>query len=266
MSDWLHSLPVGWMAAVFFGGAYLSVAVIYAIIVEFPTSFSVRARSFSASMLSPLGTLFALFVVFTAAQVWDDNAHAEAAVDREASELRDVLILATVFPVESRGQLETLIHNHIEEATTKEWPMMAHRSVTLRMVPHNLVEALQVTLALKPGSPGQAIAQREAAIALESALDARRQRVLISHSAVGFLKWACIVIQAVCVLIAIALSHEDKREAAIFAMGLFATGAAACFLLIGAYDRPFVGHPMVKPDPLLQVISEPLGTAADLKQ
>jgi len=254
------------MAVVFFGGAYLSVAVIYTIIVEFPTSLSMRARSFSAGMLSPLGTLFALFVVFTAAQVWDDNAHAGAAVDREASELRDVLILATVFPAESRGKLETLIHNHIEEATTKEWPMMAHRSITMRIVPNNLVKALQVTLALKPSSPGQAIAQREAAIALESALDARRQRVLISHSAVGFVKWACIMIQAVCVLIAIALVHEDKREAAIVALGLFATGAAACFLLISAYDRPFVGHHMVKPDPLLQVISEPVGVPADLRQ
>ena len=49
-------------------------------------------------------------------------------------------------------------------------------------------------------------------------------------------------------------------------MGLFATGAAACFLLIGVYDRPFVGEPMVKPDSLLQVISKPLGVSANVKQ
>src|SRR6516165_9966699 len=59
MSDWLHNLPVGWMAAVFFGCAYLSAAVIYAVVVEFPTALWVRARAFSASMLSPMGTLFA---------------------------------------------------------------------------------------------------------------------------------------------------------------------------------------------------------------
>ena len=52
---------------VFFGCAYLSAAVNYAIVVEFPTSLWIRARAFSASMLSPMGTLFALFVVFTAA-------------------------------------------------------------------------------------------------------------------------------------------------------------------------------------------------------
>ena len=154
MSDWLHALPVGWMALVFFGCAYLSAALIFAIVVEFPTSVWVRARAFSSSMLSPMGTLFALFVVFTAAQVWSDNTQATAAVDREANALRDVLILATAFPGESRGQSETLIHNHIEEAATKEWPMIAHRSVILRTAPRNLVEALKLTLASDAQQPG----------------------------------------------------------------------------------------------------------------
>ena len=244
------------MALVFFGCAYFSAAVIYAVVVEFPTSFWVRARAFSASMLSPMGTLFALFVVFTAAQVWTDNDQATVAVDREASALRNVLILATAFPGKSRGQLEALIHSHVEEAATKEWPQMAHRSLTLGNTPHDLVEALQLALTLTPNSSGQEIAQRELVIALESALDARRQRVLISHSAVSFVKWACLVIQAVCVLIAIALSHGDKRPAGLVAMGLFATGAGACFLLIGLYDRPFTGQFSVKADPLLQIAPE----------
>src|SRR5215468_6162896 len=98
------------MAVLFFGSAYLSAAVIYAVVVEFPTTFWVRARAFSASMLSPMGTLFALFVVFTAAQVWSDNDRASAAVAQEASALRNTLVLATAFPKEPRSGLETLIH------------------------------------------------------------------------------------------------------------------------------------------------------------
>ena len=38
LSDWLHNLPLGWMALVFFGCAYLSTLVIYALVVEFPTA------------------------------------------------------------------------------------------------------------------------------------------------------------------------------------------------------------------------------------
>src|SRR5215470_19399263 len=104
------------MAAVFFGAAYLSAAVIYAVIVEFPNALWVRARAFSASMLSPMGTLFALFVVFTAAQVWNDNDRAKEAVDQEASALRAGVILASAFPEELRRRLQSLIRSHIEEA------------------------------------------------------------------------------------------------------------------------------------------------------
>ena len=261
--DWLHNLPVGWMAALFFGCGYLTVAVIYAVVVEFPTNWLVCARAFAAGMLSPLGTLFALFVVFTAAQVWNDNDRASAAVAQEASALRNTLVLASAFPKESRSKLETLIHSHIEEVATKEWPMMARQAATLEIVPGNLVEALQLTLALTPSSQGQGIVQREMTVALESALDARRQRILVSHSSVSLLKWACATIVAICVLIAIALAHGDKRAAALVAMGLFATGAAACYLLIGAYDRPFVGQLLIRPDPLLQVMPE---ASSDLKQ
>jgi Protein of unknown function (DUF4239) len=217
-------------------------------------------------MLSPMGTLFALFVVFTAAEVWADNDQAAAAVAREASALKEVLVLASAFPGKARGQLETLIHDHIEEVATKEWPQMAHRSLTLGNVSPNLVEALQLTLALTPSSPGQEVAQRELVTALESAMDARRQRVLISHLAVGFVKWACLAIQAVCVLIAIALTHGDKRTAALVAMVLFATGVAACCLLIVLYDRPFTRKLSVKPDPLVQIMPEPLGKPAYLNR
>lgn len=256
MNDWLRNLPVIWMAAAFFLCGYLTVAVIYALVVKLPSNLLTRAKSFSASMLSPMGTLLALFVVFTAAQVWNDNDQATAAVAREASALRSVLILATTFPGDVRGRLETLVHAHIEEVATNEWPMMARQTATLEIASRNLVEALQLTLSIVPSNPGQGIAQREMAVALESALDARRQRILISHSSVSSLKWVCLVIEAICVLIAIALCHRDQPTAAVVAMGLFATGVAACFLLIGAYDRPFVGQLAVTPSPLLQVMPE----------
>jgi hypothetical protein len=63
MSDWLHNLPVVWMALVVFGFTYLVAAAIYA----FVTVLAVdeRARSFkaiSAGMLPPLGIIFGLFV------------------------------------------------------------------------------------------------------------------------------------------------------------------------------------------------------------
>jgi GNAT superfamily N-acetyltransferase len=59
------------------------------------------------------------------------------------------------------------------------------------------------SLALTPSSQGQGIAPREMAVSL--------------------MKWACVTIEAICALIAIALSHGDKRAVALVAVALFAT-------------------------------------------
>ena len=132
--------------------------------------------------------------------------------------------------------------------------MMAQGTATLRTIPGDLVEALQAILAVMSGSEGQKTAQREIVTALETALDARRQRIVVSQSQVHLVKWSCLVMQALCVLIAIALVHSDSRLASSVAMGTYATGVAASMFLILAYDRPFIGEVSIKPDPLLQVM------------
>jgi hypothetical protein len=241
MSDWLHNLPVVWMALVIFGFTYLVAAATYTIVTVL--AVAERARSFKAispGLLPVLGIIFGLFVVFTAAQ----------------SALRSVAIRAISFPSEFQVQLRELIRRYIADVAAQEWPMMAQGTANLRAIPGVLAEALQATLALNPSSEGQKIAQRDIATALETALDARRQRIVVSESQVNLLKWACLFMQAVYALVAIAMVHSDNRLASIIAMGIFATGVATSILLILAHDRPFTGEISIKPDPLLQVMPE----------
>src|SRR5262249_38995791 len=160
-------------------------------------------------------------VAFTAVQVWNDNDRATAAIDREASALRAVLILSATFPQDTQARLGGMIHDHVEEAAAGEWPSMAHQTATLSIIPRYLADALDLTLALTPTTEGQRIAQREITIALESALDARRQRILLSRSKVGPVKWICLFVEAVCVLLLIALVHSDNHLASIIMLGVF---------------------------------------------
>jgi hypothetical protein len=257
MSDWLHNLPVVWMALVVFGATYLVAAAIYAVVMGL--AVGERARSFkaiSAGMLPPLGIIFGLFVAFTAAQVWTDNERANTAVNREASALRAVVILAASFPGEPETRMRALIRRYIGETATQEWPMLAQQTATLRITPHPLAEALHLTLALTPETEGQKTAQREITTALENALDARRQRIIVSQSQVNWVKWSCLFVQAACALAAIAMVHSDNQLASAITMGIFATGVAASILLILSHDRPFMGEMSVGPDPLLQVMPE----------
>src|SRR5262249_29980037 len=86
------------------------------------------------------------------------------------------------------------------------------------------------------------------------ALDARRQRIIISQSEVNWVKWLCLGLQAVCALLAIAMVHSDDRLTSAITLSLFGVGVAASLLLILAHDRPFTGELAVSPNPLLQVM------------
>lgn len=152
-----------------FGLTYLITTAIQGLVTALAKGDRARAfKAISTGMLSPLAIIFGLFVVFTAAQVWNDNERANAAVDREASALRAVVLLAAAFPDDSESRLRALIRSHIEEITTQEWPMMARGTASLRLAPPLVAEALQLTLSLSPNTEGAKIAQREIATALET--------------------------------------------------------------------------------------------------
>jgi hypothetical protein len=256
MSDWLHNLPVIGMVLVVFGITYLVAVAIYAAVISLAIGERRRAfKGVSPGMLSPLGVLFALFIAFTASQVWNDNDRASIAVNREASALRAVLVLATAFPGEHEITLRTLVHRHIEEATSREWPMMAKGTATLSVASPALIEALRSALAISPDNQGQQTAQAEIVNQIGAALAARRDRILISHSQVGPVKWLCLFVQAVGLLLLVALVHCDNRLTVGIAIWIMATGMATCVLLIVAYDRPFVGQLAVGSEPLLEVLA-----------
>jgi hypothetical protein len=150
--------------------------------------------------------------------------------------------LSGSFSGEAGSRLRGLIHRHIQDAQTEEWPAMARQRATLTMIPASLAEALQITLALTIRGEGQVVAQREIVAALENALDARRPRILVSRSEVNWVKWTGLIIEAICSLTASAMVHSDNRVTAGLAMGIFSTAVAVCLVLIAAHDRPFSGQ------------------------
>ena len=253
--DWLHSLPLGWMALIVFVVTYVVAGGLYWLVMALAVGERAHAfKAISPGMLPPLGIIFGLLVAFIAAQVWGDLDRAHAAVNSEASALRAIVLLAASFPGEPETQLRALVHRQIDDAVTQEWPAMARRRATLTMTPAPLAEALQVILALTPRGDGQVAAQREILAAVQNAFDARRQRILVSQSSVNWVKWTALLVQAVCTLLAIAMVHSDNRASAAFATGLFATGVAVSVVLISSHDRPFSGDLSVGPDVLLQVL------------
>ena len=63
---------------------------------------------------------------------------------------------------------------------------MAKRSANLPLISAGYTEGLQLALSIVPQSEAQVIAQRELVSSLESAFEARRQRIIISESTINW--------------------------------------------------------------------------------
>ncbi|HYC33550.1 MAG TPA: hypothetical protein VEB59_14775 [Gemmatimonadales bacterium] len=257
MGDWLFNLPVFPMAAIILGAIYLATAALYYAIMRLGTGERARAfKAISPGMLPPLSVVFALLVGFLAAQVWSDSDRAGAAVHHEASAIRAVVLLAAAFPGEPEARLRELMRDHVREVVSDEWPAMVRRNVTLALAPQRLVEALHIAIALPAPAPGQVAAQRELVSALEGALEARRQRIILSRTSVNWIKWTVLLLQAGLMLITIAMVHIDNPLANRIILGIFATSVGVAVVLIAAHSRPFAGGLAVSPTYLLQVAPE----------
>jgi hypothetical protein len=258
VTDWLHDLSVPWLGLVVLAGTLLVTAAVYLVVITLATGERGRAfKAVSPGLLPPLGVVFALLVGFLAAQVWSAGDRAQTAVSSEASALRSVVLLAGEFPGPPEAQMRALVRRHIENAVDEEWPEMAEQGATLAVVPRPLADLLRLALDLRPQHPGQTVAQRELVTRVEDALDARRQRIIVSESSVNGAKWGAVIALAILTLLGIAFVHSDSRLGAALAMSLFGAAAAVCVVMIAAQERPFAGPFAVEPTALVEVEPAP---------
>ena len=257
MSDWLLNLSVLWMGALILGAIYAFTAGLYVLITALAVGERARAfKGISPGVLPPLAIIFALLIGFLAAQVWNDADRASTAVNREASALRSAVLLAAAFPGEPEAHLRGLIRGYIQDAVDQEWPAMARGNATLAIAPAGLGEALRLALSLTPRNEGQVAAQREMLGSLQNALEARRQRIILSRSSINWVKWTVLLVQAGLTLVTIAMVHSDNRAANRIILTIFATGVGVAVILIASHSRPFTGEVSVHPAVLLQVMPE----------
>jgi len=251
---WLHDLSTGWLAVVVFAATYLVAAAIFLVVMALARDRRADAfKAVSPGLLPPMALLFGLLVGFLAAQVWSDSGRAQLAVDEEASALRSVVLLMEAYPGEPEAQMRVLLRRYIEESVTEEWPAMARGDATLTVIPVALDRALRLALTLTPRTEGQKTAQREIVASVQTAFDARRQRIILSESSVNWVKWTGVILVGIFTLIAIAFVQSGNRLAAALALWLFASAMACSLVLIASQDRPFSGEFRIRPDLLEQV-------------
>jgi hypothetical protein len=255
MTDWFYQLPVSWMTVVIFAVTYgVSAGIWLTIRALVARHGAARFSRIAAGILSPLGTTFGFLVGFLAVQVWNDSNRAHEAVLHEAGALRTSVILASNLPTQEQARIDDLITRHIQNCVSREWPAMADQQANLSAMPTALADAIHVALEETPANEAQAIGERELVRSLEDAFEARRERIVISHESINWVKWATLAVQALLLLVTIGMVQCEHPDTGAIAMGIFATAAATSALLIASHARPFTGEISVSPQVLLDVM------------
>lgn len=255
MLIWLTGQSIAVIAAIVFGVVYAMAALIVrAASIALRRGFARVIDGASELTVQPISVTFALLVGFVAADVWPTFDRARLALGIEAARLGEAVVVADALPENVRAMLRERVREHIDGVVAREWPAMATRTQTLREPPAALHAALRELLSLNVVDPNQRLAQSRAVAAIEDALDARRQRILLSLDTLGGVKALLLLLLTALVMVTLALTHLEKRGVRIAAIAIFATAAGASMLAILAYDRPFGGGGIsLSPDILIEV-------------
>lgn len=240
MLFWIESQSTPIIALIVFSATYLCSALIFCVAAFLSRRpIAKELQAVTPALLSPLGTILGIFMAFLAVRVWTTLDHAQEYVGREVSALREIIMLANSLPADIRGQVREAVGKHVDAIVSEEWPAMGEDRVSLGPFPQHLEEAMTAILSFAPVGANQQLIQNRALIAIEDAIEMRRNRVGLSRAGIAPVQWTVIVVLAGLVLVSIAAMHITTRLAMGIAMFVFSTAVAVCVFLLMVYDRPF---------------------------
>lgn len=258
MIGWIesHSTPV--IALFVFGFCYMfASAICVAAIALSRRPIGQELQTISPVTLTPLAVILGLLIAFLATRVWENAGHARDYVGQEASALSKALLFADALPPEVRAKLRASIKQHIDFVLTRDWPDMANLRANPGSEPHGLTAAINTLLSFSPSQANQQFAQSRAVTAIESAFEARRNRIRLSQRSIASLQWVVIFVLALLILATTAMIHIGKPRAMAATAFIFSTAVAVCLVLLMVNDRPFTaGGITLEPSAFREVVVE----------
>jgi Protein of unknown function (DUF4239) len=252
---WIESQNTAVIALLGFGFCYVLAALIFGAAVGVSRrSIAVDLKATSPVMLTPLSVIAALLIAFLASRVWANLDHANTNIAQEASALRESVLLADAMPVEVRTAVRNAVKTYLQFVEMEDWPAMAEGRASLRESPPGLADALASFSSFVPAGPGPQLAQQRAVVAVERALEARWNRILLSKATIAPIQWLVVVILAALTLVTIAMVHIERRTTVAINLFIFSTAVGACLVLLMVNDRPFaIGGITIEPSALRDI-------------
>jgi hypothetical protein len=241
MTSWIESQSTLVIAAIVFGLVYLAAAAVF-LVAAWASRLSIgkQVGSLTPALLSPLGTILGILIVFLAARVWANLDRAQEYVSHEVSALREAALIVKSLPPSVEEEVYADLKRHVDFLVSEEWPAMGDRRISLKLRATQLEDAMRALLAFSPEQENQKLAQSRALSAIENAFENRRYRIAVSRLEIDPIQWVVVLLLSATVMITIASVHIYQRWAMAVGLFAFSTAVAICLVLLMEYDRPFV--------------------------
>jgi hypothetical protein len=191
------------------------------------------------SLLTPLGVILGLLLVFLSSRVWTNVDRANLAVAQEVSAIQELRRVADELPPALSDSIREGTHAYLEWVRHDDWARMMSGSGSLAASLPGLSETMKTLVEYDASSSGLRNVQAEAMAAVEKVRDARRARILQSRAYIGPGQWLVVLVLYTHVLFVIATVHIRRNISMAVALWMFSSAFAICFVLLVMYDSPF---------------------------
>lgn len=205
-----------------------------------------------SSVYEGMCTIYAILLTFTLWEIWQNFSTADAAVQKEAYTLLNLVYMVESSP-EWKIQIREIALQYLYLVTSQEWPVLKsfadHPNVTQEKSHASCVELIKLVQNIVPSGNRETVLFDQSLTLLNKWLDARRARLMIARGNCAKAMWPLLFTGA-CVLF---LFHGlfVAKTLGIWAILLLGVSSVIglTFYLIFTLDSPFAGSPSVNVEP-----------------
>jgi Protein of unknown function (DUF4239) len=240
MIFWLESQPVPVIVAIGFMLCFSMAAATFIVgWLLSRTRFADDLSFITPTLLTPLGVILGLLLVFLSSRVWTNVDRANMAASQEATAIQELRRVADELPLSVADPIRDGVSVYFKWVQQDDWPSMMSGNGSLGARLPGLAEAMKALVNYNATISGQRNVQEAALAAIGKVRDARRARILQSRSFIGPAQWLVVLVLYFHLLLLISTVHIKRRVTMAVALWIFSSAFAACFVLLLMYDRPF---------------------------
>ena len=208
--------------------------------------------SISVSMLSPIGSLFALAAAFLGIEVWANTSSALQATNNEVRALSQAWVIAAALPPATRDGVRADISGYAKLVLDEEWPYLLkiqtpHNPISIRARSYLYSVIDRVTDSggdKASGTWGGKVADQ-----IEKAFTARTQRITIAINNVNYAKLILSLFLGLALVGLVAITHHQRTSTMIVVTSGTALVVAIVLAFIIASDEPYDPTALLGIDP-----------------